>query len=213
VRISYQSLKEVVTDRLRREIFEGVRKPGDHLVEQALAAEYGVSRGPVRDAIAQLGQEGLVQVLPRRGTFVTELTPLEAWEVYTLRGHLEGMAVRCAASRWTPAHSARLEELLAHMVSLGPHDWYRAIELDQQFHHLIVQAAANRTLTQIYQTLDSKVVACFLAVKHYLGGMPIEMADRHRDLAAALQQGDFGRAETLAVDHWAETGARFQNLT
>lgn len=212
MKIAHQSLKEIVVERLRQEIFAGMYRPGTHLVEQSLADQYGVSRGPIREALLQLEQEGLVQVLPRRGTIVTEVSPREAWEIYTLRGHLEGLAVKFAAPHWTEADGERLAALLAEMEQLGPHDWFSAIELDQRFHHLIVEASGNRTLVQAYQTLDSKVVACFLAVKRYLGALPVEMAGRHHNLAMALQQGDFWRAEILAIDHWSDTAARFRSL-
>jgi DNA-binding GntR family transcriptional regulator len=212
MKIAHQSLKEAVVQRLRQEIFEGVHKPGTHLVEQTLASQYGVSRGPIREAIQQLEKEGLVQVLPRRGTLITGISPQEAWEIYSLRGHLEGLAVKFAGPHWTAEHSARLAGLMTEMEALGEQDWFRAIALDQEFHHVIVEAAGNRTLLQTYQTLDSKVVACFLAVKRYLGGMPVEMAGRHRNLAGALQDGDFWRAEILAIDHWSDTGARFRSL-
>lgn len=212
MKIIHPSLKEVVVERLRQEIFAAQHKPGAHLVEQSLADQFGVSRGPVREALQQLEKEGLVRILPRRGAVVTEISPQEAWEIYSLRGHLEGLAVKCAAGQWRAEHSKRLAGLLANMERLGESDWFAAIELDQQFHHLIVEAAANRTLMQVYQTLDSKVAACFLAVKRYLGGGPPEMANRHRRLVAALKEGDFWLAETLAASHWSETGARFRSL-
>lgn len=212
MKIIHPSLKEVVTERLRQAIFEAHCKPGTHLAEQTLADQYGVSRGPVREALLQLEQEGLVRILPRRGAVVTEISPREAWEIYSLRGHLEGLAVRDAATRWQAAHSQALAGLLADMERLGPSDWFDAIALDQQFHHVIVEAAGNRTLAQVYQTLDSKVAACFLAVRRYLGDGPPAMADRHRRLVAALSKGDFWLAETLAASHWSETGTRFRSL-
>lgn len=212
MKIGHHSLKHLVAQRLRQEIFEGVHRPGAHLVEQSLADLYGVSRGPIREAIQQLEQEGLVQVLPRKRTIVTEMSPEEAWEIYFLRGQLEGMAVNFAAHHWTAEHSGRLSAILAEMDQLGPQDWFRAIELDQQFHHLIVTASGNGTLIRVYQSLDSKVFACFLAVKRYLGGLPMEMAQRHRSLSVALEQGEYLRGEILAIEHWLDTGARLRSL-
>ena len=212
MKITHLSLKEIIVERLRQDIFNGTYKPGTRLVEQSLAVQYGVSRGPIREALVQLEQEGLVHVNPRRGALVTEVSPTEAWEIYTLRGHLEGLAVKLAAPHWTDEHGTRLAALMEEMEQLGPLDWLEAINLDQRFHHLIVEASGNRTLFQAYQTLDSKVVACFFAVKLYLGGLPVNMAKRHSKLAEALQQKDFWRAEILAIDHWSETAARLRSL-
>lgn len=212
MKILHRSLKSEVTARLRQEIIEGVHPPGTHLVEQNLADQYGVSRGPVREAILQLEQEGLVQVLPRRGTLVTELSPKEAWEIYTLRGHLEGLAVRMAANNWTDLLSNRLRALLTEMNSLGDNDWLEAMQMDLEFHRVIVEASGNRTLTQMYASMDSKIVACFLAVKRLLAASPTGMVDRHAGLVEVLERRDFQRAEILAIDHWLDTAARFRAL-
>jgi DNA-binding GntR family transcriptional regulator len=210
--ITQLPLKEIIVNRLRQEIFEGNYKPGERLIEQSLADQYGVSRGPIREALVQLEREGLAQVIPRRGALVTEVSMAEAREIYTLRGHLEGLAVRLAVEHWTDEHGARLGALVAEMAPLGPQDWPQAVEIDQRFHHLIVEASGSRTLFQTYQSLDSKVVACFLAVKRYLGVLPVAMASRHSELTLTLQQKNFARAEILAIDHWTETAARFQSL-
>jgi DNA-binding GntR family transcriptional regulator len=210
--IAHQSLKEAVLERLRHGIVEGLCRPGTHLVEQALATEMGVSRGPVREALAQLEQEGLVSILPRRGAVVTELSLRQAWEMYTLRGHLEGLAARFAHDHWTPGHSARMKQVLARMATLGPADWLPAVELDREFHGLILEASQNHTLIQVYRSMDTQVVACFLAVKRRLNTVPTQMAARHGALAEALLNGDFHRAEILAMEHWSSTAYRFRSL-
>jgi DNA-binding GntR family transcriptional regulator len=211
--ISHRALKEIILERLRQEIVEGLYRPGTHLIEQSLASQYGVSRGPVREALAQLEQEGLVSIQPRRGTVVTELSLTEAWEIYTLRGHLEQLAVRFARDHWTEDRNDRLAALITDMERLGPNDWLPAAQLDQQFHGVIVGASENRTLIQTYQAMDSKVLAGFLAVRRHLAQAPVDMAGKHRPLAEALVQADFFRAEILAMEHWSDTAYRFRSLT
>lgn len=209
---SHRSLKELVLQQLRKEIVEGVHRPEGRLTEQSLASQYGVSRGPIREALLQLEQEGLVRLLPRRGAVVTELSPLEAAEIYILRGHLEGLGVRLAREHWTDAHSDRLANLVAEMERLGTNDWLRAIELDQAFHRTIMETAGNRPLFQMYELTEGKVTACFVAVKRHLNGQPANMASMHRKIVDVLQQRDFWRAEILCMEHWAETSARFRSL-
>lgn len=198
--------------RLRHEIIEGIHRPGSRLVEQSLADQYGVSRGPVREALLQLELEGVVQILPRRGAVVMDLTPVEASEIYLLRGHLEALAVRMTRHHWTPAHNARLRELMAAMEKLKPTDWMEAMQLDQEFHRIIVDASGNKTLIQMYRTMDAKVFACFLAVKRQLGRGPMDMAERHRRFADALMSGDFDASEVRAMEHWEATSRRFRDL-
>jgi DNA-binding GntR family transcriptional regulator len=206
------SLKAMVTDRIREAIVTGRYKPGIHLVEQALAEEIGISRGPVREALQQLQQEGLVHLSPRRGCVVTTLSPVQAAEIYTLRGHLESLAVRLNRPHWTSLDTAYLQEVVQEMERLGPEDWQAAIDLDLRFHHYIVAACRNQSLIQMYWSIDAKVAACFLAVKHHLNNHVDQMAIRHETLVDVLRQGDFWRAEFLAAEHWADTAARFRAL-
>ncbi|MDB4897328.1 MAG: Transcriptional regulator, GntR family [Firmicutes bacterium] len=206
------SLKTIVTDRLRSAIIAGVHKPGERLVEQTIADELGISRGPVREAFLHLQQEGLIQMNPRRGCVVTPLSPTQAAEIYVLRGHLESLAVRLARPHWTPEDPGRLAALLDRMGGLGPEDWERAIALDREFHHTIVDRSKCEPVIQMYRSIDGKVAACFMTVKHHLPLPPQLMASRHEKLAEALTDGDFWRAEFLAAEHWADTAARFRAL-
>jgi DNA-binding GntR family transcriptional regulator len=102
--------------------------------------------------------------------------------------------------------------LLTEMDSLGVNDWLQAMGMDREFHRVIVDASGNRTLTQMYASMDSKIIACFLAVKRHLAVTPSEMTNRHASLVEALAQRDFARAELLAIDHWSDTAARFRAL-
>lgn len=206
------SLKSIVMDRLRSAIIGGAYKPGERLVEQSIADELGISRGPVREAFLQLQQEGLIQMNPRRGCVVTPLSPTQAAEIYVLRGHLESLAVRLARPHWTPEDAGRLAALLDQMGGLGPEDWERAIALDMAFHHTIVDRSKCEPVIQMYRSMDGKVAACFMTVKHHLPFRPHLMASRHAKLAEVLHEGDFWRAEFLAAEHWADTAARFRAL-
>lgn len=206
------SLKAMVAERIRTAIITGVYKPGARLVEQSLADELGISRGPVREAMLQLQQEGLIHLYPRRGGVVTTLTPAQCSEIYILRGHLESLAVRMVRPLWKPADSEFLGTTVREMTRLGPTDWMAAINTDMAFHHRIVDACGNQSLIQMYRSMDAKVAACFMSVKHHLKHSPEQMAERHRRLAEVLREGDFWSAEFLAADHWADTAARFRSV-
>lgn len=200
----------MVADRIRAAIIAGEHRPGARLIEQVLADELGFSRGPVREALLQLQQEGLVIFSPRRGCVVTGLSPAQAAEFYVLRGHLEALAVRLAASHFTRADSERLQALTEQMAALGSQDWQGAIDIDLAFHSCVVDASHSEPLIQMYHSLDARLAACFMAVKQHLTLHPGQMASRHRKLVEVLEQGDFHRAEFLMYDHWADTAALFR---
>ena len=116
-------LSDVVADKLRHGIASGRYKPGERLVEERLAAELGVSRNPVREAIRSLASEGLIEVTPRRGAVVMSLDRDDAWEMIEVRAALEGLNARLAARR-RPAHlidqlKAVLEQGRAMAASAG----------------------------------------------------------------------------------------------
>src|SRR5213592_3700218 len=93
------SLVELATARLRHEILSGTLEPGERLIEEQLTQRFGISRAPLREALRLLGQQGLVEHLPRRGVRVAELSARDIDELFTLRDALEQFAVQCAAAR------------------------------------------------------------------------------------------------------------------
>src|SRR5689334_25406522 len=101
------SLVELAVRRLRGEIVEGAFAPGERLVEEQLTRRFGTSRAPLREALRLLGQQGLVEHLPRRGVRVTRLSARDIDELFTLRDAPEQFAVRCAAAQ--PADAAGLD--------------------------------------------------------------------------------------------------------
>src|SRR6516225_1665491 len=114
-RLENLTLWQRVHDHLREEILAGRLPAGTELQEVALAAELGVSRGPLREAIGRLAAEGLVTVRPRRGAVVRSLSKQEFLEAYQVREALEMMAVRLAVPRLEQAHFERLESLVGAM--------------------------------------------------------------------------------------------------
>ena len=96
---SYQPLREVVCETLREAIRDGILEPGERLMEIQIAEELGVSRTPVREAIRKLELEGYVVMLPRRGTYVANLSIKDINEVYEIRASIDALAAGLAAER------------------------------------------------------------------------------------------------------------------
>ena len=96
-----KSLRGQVFDKIRSDILNGKYKRGEELVESSIGKELGISRTPVREAIRQLELEGLVQLVPNKGAFVTGISEKDVRDIYLIRARLEGLAARMAAKmRW-----------------------------------------------------------------------------------------------------------------
>ena len=110
--IKAETLRDHVLQALRKAILDGELKSGERLVESKLADQMGVSRGPIREAVSQLKNEGLVKVIPHKGTFVVEWSDEDILEVYLLRSVLEGLAARRAVEIFSDKDFSYLQSLL-----------------------------------------------------------------------------------------------------
>ncbi|MEK7278368.1 MAG: GntR family transcriptional regulator, partial [Chloroflexota bacterium] len=113
--VEEKSLRDHVAENIRRAIEAGVLKPRDRLVEAEIAAQMGISRAPVREAIRLLEQEGFVTTTPRKGTFIVELERQDIEEIYSLRSALEGLAVKMAMPHLDATEMDALESLVNDM--------------------------------------------------------------------------------------------------
>lgn len=143
------SLRGRIYTEIRDKIIAGEYKTGDNLVELKLAEEYGVSRTPIREALLQLEQEGLVRYEPNRGVVVLGISNQDIQDIYVIRRLIEGVAAYWAASRATPEEL----ESIAEVVDLiefytGKGDVERITELDARLHNLILEASKSRPLKQ-----------------------------------------------------------------
>ena len=105
-----KSLRGQVFDKIRSDILNGKYKRGEELVESSIGKELGISRTPVREAIRQLELEGLVQLVPNKGAFVTGISEKDVRDIYLIRARLEGLAARMAAKNITPELLDAMEE-------------------------------------------------------------------------------------------------------
>lgn len=194
---------ERVTRRLRDEIVDGTRLPGSRLVERDLAAELGVSRVPVRDALRALVAEGLVVARPRTWAVVREFTASDVADLMEVRAAFEPLAFRLAAHRRTPEGLRRLRAVLdEELAAAAAGDAVRARRAAADFHEVVTSLAANELLGELERTLRSRM--------RWLLGQHDDLtaiAEQHRGLYAGIAARDVSRVERLVAEHLA-TGHR-----
>ena len=198
---SYQPLREVVCETLRDAVRRGVLQPGERLMEIQLAEELGVSRTPVREAIRKLEMEGYVIMMPRRGTYVADLSIRDVNEVFEIRTSLESLASGLAAERITEDELEKLQRLL---VEIGAHiqngDMESIVRTDTEFHDLLYQASRNKRLVGIISNLREQLTRFRTTSMSYPGRLKATL-EEHRNIVEAIAQGDEKAARKAAEHH------------
>ena len=198
---SYQPLREVVCETLRDAIRKGVLKPGERLMEIQLAEELGVSRTPVREAIRKLELEGYVIMMPRRGTYVANLSIRDVNEVFEIRTSLDSLASGLAAERITDEELERLQRLLVLIGGyIETNNMDKIVETDTEFHDLLYQASRNTRLVGIIFNLREQLTR-FRATSMSFPGRLKATLEEHRRIVEAIAQGDVKEAQLAAEDH------------
>ncbi len=203
------SLAELAVRRLRAEILSGTLAPGERLVEEHLTRRFGISRAPLREALRLLGEQGLVEHLPRRGVRVSALSARDVDELFSLRDVLERFAMGLALSGGGPP-SSRIPELTEALAQLEDAtrraDPIGRAEAHRRFHLALVSLAGHQHLLRVYEPVVVKLQLCMATnlrreAEH---GSPLDSLRRHRRLYDAVLAGDLD----LVLDTLSGHGAR-----
>jgi DNA-binding GntR family transcriptional regulator len=190
-----------VADMLRDMIMTGELKEGDKVNEGKLCSTMGISKTPLREALRVLSVEGLIELVPNRGSFVTKPTLEEITEMFDIMGLLEGFCARSACEKMTAKEFARLEKIhtkLEEKFELRNHEDY--IRINNQYHSYLQEIAGNRTLNQIVTGLRKKI----LLYRFQSLNMPERFKSsiqEHRQLIEAFRAHNHQQAETLMREH------------
>jgi DNA-binding GntR family transcriptional regulator len=202
--------------RLTDAIVTGRLRPGDKLVEVAIARELGISRAPIREAARLLERQGLLVSQPRRGFFVRRLDVADIDEIYDLRICVERHAGVLAARNLTPAGRSALRKQFAVLQATAESgDPARQVEEDYAFHRLICEIAGSRRLLRVFDDLASEL-RMVIALIGRLYDDPRRIAATHEPVLAAIEQGHPERITAHLEYHigaaWTEVGRLVRDL-
>lgn len=202
---SYRPLRELVLTSLREAIFNGTLKPRERLMEVQLAQELGVSRTPVREALRKLEQEGFINIIPRKGAYVAELSLKDIEDVFEIRIALEGLAASLCAERITGEELRELERLLlAKEIYIQHQDLQQVVVVDGDFHATLYQGSHNARLKNILENLRDQIQRYRTTSLSFPGRMDISLKE-HRQILQAITKGDGVKASLLLQEHLQNT--------
>ena len=203
-RLTRTRASDEVYQALRQSILSQLFDPGQRLQVDEIAEKLGVSLTPVRHAIQQLCTEGLVEIRPRSGTFVAQLTAQDVEETFDLRTALECLAAERAVERATPELCAEMRRLLAELARpvVSSEDRKRHEQDNRRFHKLLVEAAGNRRLAEAYEGMNAhlQIVRVHSRQTDWAARLQIERAE-HEAIVDALEDRDLPRLQLAVRNH------------
>ncbi|TFB69587.1 GntR family transcriptional regulator [Cryobacterium glaciale] len=203
-----ESTPSIIARKLRYAIAHGEVAPGSQLGEAELARELGVSRGPLREAMQRLTQEGLLVSIRNRGLFVIEMTDAEIRDMYVLRTAIESAACKLLLRG---DHVAAGQDLLARVSEMenaaATGDRAAMSDADMAFHEHLVALSGSRSLARIHSTLMTETRICLTVLQTSYRGTAEWIAE-HRGIAEAVLDGNGQLAESRLGEHEDDALAR-----
>ena len=161
-------LVEKLSEAMTEAILEGVFKEGDQLTELDLQKQFNISRTPIRESFRVLEKKGLVEVIPRKGTFVKRISPRDIEEHFPVRSVLEGLAAKQAYSRMNANTLELMERALARMkIATDNEDTKNYWKQHVLFHELFIDACGNQLLIHLLKNLRMQIMWYRLAYQYY----------------------------------------------
>ncbi len=195
------SLRGRVFGHIREGILSGRYNENEELKENAIGAELGVSRTPVREALRQLELEGLVTIVPNKGAYVTGISEKDIHDIYTIRSYLEGLCARWACEHITEEQLDAIEEVIyLSEFHTGKGHFEQVVELDSKFHKLVYGACGSKILEHELSDFHhyvERVRKITLSKKE----RAVRSNAEHTAILSAIRARDGALAEKLAHEH------------
>ncbi|MED2945139.1 GntR family transcriptional regulator [Bacillus swezeyi] len=201
------SFREEVYQTLKRAIVHLELKPGQRLHDQELAEQFGISRTPVREALKRLEDEGLVEAVPGSATRVAPLNPEEAKHAFPVTAALHALAVRISIPFITETNIRELENHNKSLeIALEKGDIIEAIESDEAFHRVFLNASKNPEIIRALERIASKIYR--LEMSQFSSISSSQSVEQHVRIIEACKQGNAETAARLAEENWLSLGER-----
>ena len=197
-----KTLTEIVIERLREAIIAGQFGFGENVSEDKLAAAFGVSRTPVRDALSALQFTGLVTVKPKRGSFVFSPTIEEVAEICDYRLMLEREALRLSMQKAPESFLAALDRSIAKMRDrMEAGDEYGYVRLDTEFHNLFFDYCGNSLVQNAFHLVEARIATIRTALNARFKQRREASFDQHVEIVNGLRAGDWSRVDKVLGGH------------
>ncbi len=197
----YLPLRDVVFNTLRDAILTGKLVPGERLMENQLADKLGVSRTPVREALRMLELENLVELVPRKGAQVLDMSEKDIVNILEVRSALEGLATSLACKKMSKEDLQQLKNMEADFErAVADNDVERFVDIDEDFHDLIFASTENDKLIQIFKNLRIQLYRYRMAQAKNDASMPTIVA-HHRSIIRAIENHDAEEGASVAQGH------------
>lgn len=195
------SLTDLAFERVRAGILSGHHPMGSLLSEQTIAQDLGISRTPIREAFGRLQNEGLVIVVPQRGTMVFSMDEAHFVEICDCRAVLEVGALKIAAFNDIGKLSATLQPIVAKMGdAVLVRDYLTYIDLDIIFHQTFFDIASNRHLDDAYRLISGQMTTLRYRIKQW-SETAVKGFEEHKSILAAIERGDVATATNILEMH------------
>jgi DNA-binding GntR family transcriptional regulator len=187
------TFRDHIAEQLRDLILNGVLRPGEPLLEVQLAEQFGVSRGPLREAMRELVDEGLLVVRPYAGTTVVELSAKDIREIYSIRTALETLAFEQAWDRRDAAFHAELDRRHGQLIAaIDAEDEVGSIHAELDLHSLVFETADNKLLSRMWSILRGRL-QIYWVTHHEAHGRRGPYRDAHLIYVESAKGDDVGR--------------------
>jgi DNA-binding GntR family transcriptional regulator len=205
--LQMQSTPALIADRLRSQILQGAFPANAQLSEVDLAQQLQVSRGPIREAMQRLIQEGLLRAERNRGVFVVELGQDDARDVYLARGAIERTAAGIVTKQPLEVVLLELQEIVDRLAASIGGAWTDTIAHDLAFHQTLVEAAGSPRLSRMFRTLIAETQLCLTRLEpFYNGGSDVVV--EHQAILDAVRSGNARAVDRLVRLHMDASAAR-----
>lgn len=205
---------EQAINHIKCKLLDGSLRPGDQIREHEIAADLGISRGPVREALLSLLAQGLVTGLPQKAKFIRSMDPKEIEDSYNVGGTLEGACIVQSLERWDNAARIRAVRILDEMCRQSTLATGLAAmsQIDETFHDHLLSKCDNRLMVELARSSCAHI-SKFLYYREWDHlYSPQEFYQRHHAILDAVDSGDGALIQKTLLEHYAESGRRLAHV-